>query len=232
MDRLYRPGDGENLDGGSLGLGARRLLRLSRTSLPSLRPSPGGARTESGELPGGPPPASLLPQDEVSGRHWVFSGCGDAWRGRRLGGQKRKETSAGRTEAGTLPRGTRRRSTPPLCAQKGACARERRSCAPKKNPSPFGKTLGSAFQSHRLRFKPIWGRKSPGGRPMARRSPGKGRGSPPGATGGLRVPPGLPRASQPHRFENLALPPVCCESLPSAPRSSLRITCCWNCVQR
>lgn len=82
--------------------------------------------------------------------------------------QRRLPGAHGSWEAARL---TPSRRTPLLCAQKGVCVRERRSCALKKNPSVFWETLGSAFQRHRLRFKPIRGWKSTGGRRGMRRRP-------------------------------------------------------------
>lgn len=140
----------------------------------------------------------------MSERHWVFSGGNDTWWGQGLDAEKRKETFVVRTEARTLPRRTHRL----LFVPRRECVQEKDGVVRgKRIPSPFREPLRSAFQRHRLRFKSILGRKSPGGRPMTRRSPGMARGSPPRATGGFHVPPRLPLAAQPHRFENLTLPP-------------------------
>lgn len=154
-------------------------------------------------------PASLRPRDEVSGRLWVFSVWSDTGWGdwvSRARNQRRLPGAHGSWEGARL---TPSRRTTPLCAQKGVCVRERRSCALKKKPSVFWETLGSAFQRHRPRFKPLRGRKSAGGRRGMRPRPRSSRERLAGHRCrplGVARPSPPPRSSQPGRFQNTTLP--------------------------
>lgn len=129
--------------------------------------------------------------------------CGD----QGLGAEERKKTFLEPVEAGTQPAGLTAEGN--IFVPRGS--KRKTSCVWKKKPSLLWKTLGSAFQSHCLRFKPLRLLKKPrweaGDTQEPPLEPGVVQlvlGAP--RSEGFLVPLLLPRSSQPHQSENLTLP--------------------------
>ena len=216
VPQAFKRGIHENPDPGSLGLDAPRVIPFPKSPLRVFAWAPAGRKLKVKNRWAAAGRGSLLLRDEVSVNLWISPGLSSGLVGAESRCRETKRELADARGSWDAAHRTHSRRKP-LCAQMGVCVGGRRSSVLRRNPSLLWETLGSAFLGHCLRCKPIWLLKSTGGRQVMSRglggSPGKRAGSRrlhphPPPKEGFRVPPRLPRSSQPHQFQNLT-PPLC-----------------------